>query len=139
MRRKKPVNYVLEKKYIIDEELDSIDFDLRDELNIGDDDDEIGRISNYNKMCWAGESHPINIDRMITLLKKFKTTHKCRYVEIMYHEDHIGYCVNGLNIYKYDEDSEEAETHLKSKKDEEKIYREFKIKKLETELKQLKQ
>ncbi len=106
-------NYIIEYQYIKEIEIDEIDFILDDELKIDSnmESDEIDNINTGNEIpSWAGESHPINIDRVIKILKKLKQKNKCKYVEIAYHTDHIGYIFSGLNIIKH------SESDLKGKK-----------------------
>lgn len=103
---KKNKKYMVEYSYQTEVELSEIDFDLQKELKIGEDDSNMGQISNgETNSSWAGETFPINIDRVIKILNDLKKKDKCKYVQIMYHVDHIGYVFNGLNITKHLEGS----------------------------------
>jgi hypothetical protein len=130
---------VIERDYIIDEELDSIDFDLNKELKIDYDDvDEMHNVSNADGKYWTGDSHPIKIDRVLKVLNKYKNKYNCKYVEIMYHEDHISYIFNGLNIYKHKEGSKKYKEYTAIDEEEVERQKREKITKLENELKHLK-
>jgi len=134
----KAKKYIIEKNYVAEEEISEIDFYLKDDLGIGDDDDETLTIDNDKGMSWAGASYPINIYRLIGLLDIIKDKHKCEYVEIMYHTDHIGYVLTGLNIAKYDEGSVKYKSILKKYKKEHDKYKQERIKELEEEINRLK-
>jgi len=103
---KKSVKYIVECDYKTEIEASEIDFDLQNKLKINNNDSNMGTISNGDKMArWSGESFSIDIDRVIKILNQLKTKNKCKYVQIMYHVDHIGYVFNGLNITKHIEGS----------------------------------
>ena len=102
----KSKKYIVEYDYKSEIELSEIDIDLQCELKIGEDDRNMGAISNGDKMLsWSGQSFEIGIDRVIKVLNQLKKKDKCKYVQIMYHGDHIGYVFNGLNITKHLEGS----------------------------------
>lgn len=127
---------IIEYDYIIEDEMEEIDFDLNKELRIDYDNwDEISRVSNDEDCYWAGDSHPVKIDRVLKVLNKLKK--KCKYVEIMYHEDHISYIFSGLNIRKHVEDSKGYKKYANIDEEEIKLQTQEKIKKLKNELKQL--
>lgn len=90
---------------------------------------------NNNKYRWQGESHPISIDRMIGHLQSLKEK-GCNHVEIMYHFDHIGYNIYGLDIHR----STDTEVAAKNELFEnyKKLQKAEQIKKLEKELAKLK-
>lgn len=54
-----------------------------------------------DKSSWANsvDSCPIEIDRVIKILTKLKKEGS-NYVEIMYHSDHAGYYLNGIDIHR---------------------------------------
>ena len=110
---KKHKKYLKEEKYIIEEEISEIDFDIFEGSEYNSDNDiELGAINNSNQFSWAGSSCPIEIDRVINLLEKFKFK-GCKFVEIMYHEDHIGYVFSGLEINFYGEKSSKVKSYYK--------------------------
>ena len=130
---------IVEKEYLIEEEFTEIDFDLNKELKIDYDGwDEMSRVSTGDTETWASDSYPIKIDRVLRVLNYLKGKHNCKYVEIMYHEDHIGYYFNGLNIHKHKEGSKGYKKHAAISEEEVELQKQQKIKKLEFELKQLK-
>lgn len=138
MKKKKSVKYVLEKKYIHEISFSEIDFDMYEDVGIKDDDKEIGRIDNSDKICnWGGETAPIGIDRMMKALQEMKDK-GCDYVEIMYHEDHIGYELSGLMIRKYEEGTLAYQKYLNKMQQLEMDNNQKQIQKLEAELKKLK-
>ena len=134
---KKSTKYIIEKNYVTDLEYSEIDFDLRDELGIDEDDDETLEICNNKFANWAGESHPIKITRLITALTEMQVK-SCEYVEIMYHTDHIGYVLTGLNISKFDENTIRYKSLLKKYQKNQDEYKKERIKELEQELNRLK-
>ncbi len=138
--RKKEKKYIMEKDYQAEIEFSEIDFDLYNELGIDSDDDyRVDVIDNSEKVTsWGGQSHAINIDRMIDALTVLKNVNKCEYVEIMYHEDHIGYNISGLNIKKHDEDSVFYKLYMLKKQQSQIAENDKKIKALEKQIKELK-
>ncbi len=130
---------IIENEYIVEEFLVEIDFDLNKELKIDWNDfnipDKVN--SGETKFTWAGDSYPIKIDKVLKILNKLKDKHKCKYVEIMYHEDHIGYYFNGLNIHKHVEGSKKYKEYNVVQENEIKRQQQKKIVELENELKQL--
>lgn len=93
-------NYTILKKYTEEIEISEIDFDLQGDIikEKGFSDISLDYIVVDNKdSCWARESHPIEIDRVISTLEKLKSGGS-NYVEIMYHCDHIGYALNGVDV-----------------------------------------
>lgn len=88
--------------YKSEESITEIDFVMRDEiLGKGWEDkeerfEEIIVINPSNG--WARQSSPIKIDEVISVLQNLKKDGS-NYVEIMYHEDHIGYYFNGVDIH----------------------------------------
>lgn len=88
--------------YKSEESITEIDFVMRDEiLGKGWEDkeerfEEIIVINPSNN--WARQSSPIKIDEVISVLQNLKKDGS-NYVEIMYHEDHIGYYFNGVDIH----------------------------------------
>ena len=65
---------------------------------------------------WEGECDPILIDTLIDTLTKMKKT--CNYVEVMFHCDHHGYVLNGLEITKSTPEETKAYCSKKAKHDE---------------------
>src|ERR1035437_2451879 len=130
--------YIIERNYVTESEISEIDFDLKDDLGIGEDDDEVLTIDNDKGMSWPGESHPIKIDTLIGFLNEIKDLNKCEYVEIMYHQDHIGYVLTGLNIKKYGDCSIRYKSILKNYKKEAELSKVKRIADLEMELNTLK-
>lgn len=96
---------MLKYKYLEEVEYSEIDFTLYDDLGIAEYDMEhiddcldvkLDFDENY-KGNYNQESAPINIDVLIHQLNKMKDS-GANYVEIVYHEDHIGYVINSLKI-----------------------------------------
>lgn len=93
------------KEYIGNESSSEIDFTLYDELygkgQWEDDDNDAGDFEekNTDKAPWNGSSYPTNLDDMILLLEKYKDK-GATHLEIMYHEDHIGYEISFLKFNK---------------------------------------
>lgn len=117
-----------------------IDLDLYDKMLDKDwSSSEYGidtiKLDNDDKYGWQGESEPIEIDKLISILNDIKTKGS-NYVEIVYHHDHIGYYFYGLDIHR--STNKEIINKKKRFEKENKILREQKIKELETELKKLK-
>lgn len=95
------------KQYIDDLSSSEIDFVLYDELygKAWSDEDyedfDFGdfKVKDESKCPWAGNSYPTNLDKLIKDLKDMKSR-GCTHIEIMYHEDHIGYEISGLKFTK---------------------------------------
>jgi len=127
------------KNYIQETEISEIDFDLYDkvlgkeweDMDCDQERIELGRKEKW----WTGESHPIEIDRIIKLLNNLKIK-GANFVEIMYHCDHIGYVFNGVDIHKSTEG--EIENHLDQLKKRKEAEKQKEIEALEKKLKQLK-
>ena len=132
-KSKKSNKYIAEFNYISEKKILDLDVRLSNELKVGED-DEIVSINNSDNFTWSGESHPINIDSLIELLNQIKEN-GCKYVEIMYHIDHIGYYIYGMNIKKYSSDDDKGKILLENKRKE--IIRQTKqnIKDLENKIK----
>jgi hypothetical protein len=88
-----------------------------------------------NQYGWQGESHPISIDRMMKHLQDLKDK-GCNHVEIMYHCDHIGYNIYGLDIHR--STNEEVKAHKKWQAAEKEKEKQKKIKELTKELEKVK-
>ena len=122
---------------IIDEyEFSEIDFDLyREIFNLtseeenSDGDGWYKPIGHYNR-----DGCPLQIDRLISKLEEFKKK-GANYVSLEYHEDHIGYPMEALNISQSTtEEIEKLEGKESKKKKIEKEYND-QIKKLSEEAK----
>lgn len=83
-------------------ETEELDFEVYDYLKLNDDDledlgHEIRMVPEDERYSSAGESNPIEIERLISQLKTFKkkgSTH----VEMIHHGDHHSYIFNPVNI-----------------------------------------
>lgn len=85
------------KQYVVEDSVNEIDFDLYEYFKLKEN-DTLEIITKPNKKAnWSGESYPINVDTLLSMLNNMKEK-GCNFVEVMYHTDHIGYVVNGLNI-----------------------------------------
>lgn len=94
----KKLRKYLTKTYVAEDSVSEIDFDLYDHFKLKEN-DTLEIITNPNPDArWSGESYPINVDIFMSMLKVMKEEKGCNFVEIMYHTDHIGYVINGLNI-----------------------------------------
>lgn len=109
------------KRYIKEVDITEIDIVNQDQI-LGPDPEcerDHERITIPNKKAsWAGEAEPVEIGKMIdtlTRLRDLGSTH----VEIMHHEDHHGYYVNGLEMRKSTPE-ELADLRDKTAKQEEK-------------------
>jgi len=128
------MNYYNEN-YLHQIELSEIDMDLYESLFPGWDDDHPEPIVvNSDKMDWARESYPIDIERVEKTLAELKER-GCTHVEIMYHTDHIGYIFTGLDVHV--SSKEEVEEHLKSTTNETEKVRLNRILELQKELSKL--
>ena len=94
---KKNRKYIIKTTYKAFEERTEIDFDLYNELGIGDEDEQVKTITNANTYQPPASFCSIKIDKVLDVLKQFKNKN-CEYIDIMYHEDHIGYYFYGSNI-----------------------------------------
>jgi len=130
----------MKKKYITfnykkEVEESEIDFEMHSDLKHDYEKEERIEITTRENTIWRGESYPIKIDKMIEMLEEIKSF-GCNYAEIMYHNDHIGYIVNGLEIRlsTKEEIKEKEEKILKSQEKWEKIQElRKKIKEIEKE------
>ena len=91
--------------------------------------------SNGSNMYWTGEAEPINIDTLMNTLQTLKDA-GCNYVEVMFHCDHIGYNITGLEMREASK--EEVNKYRAHKRSQLKIEKENKIKELEEALNKLK-
>ena len=136
MKNKNNSLTIIYKKEIEDSELD---FTLRDKIlgpKWSEQEERFDTIvSGDEKSGWQGESHAISIDRMIGHLDMMKQN-GCNHVEIMYHTDHIGYVIYGLDIHRSTD--HEVLEHKKEVKELEDKRKDNKIKELQAEIAKLK-
>lgn len=130
-------NHSITKIYKVEESTTEIDFTLRDKVLGKDWDEHENRFDEIVKGGGGqyGQSSPIEIDKVIKTLQGFKDS-GCNHVEIMYHEDHIGYYFYGLDIHR-STDQEVAEEKERRDKIENRRTS-LRIKSLEAELSKLK-
>lgn len=90
------------KEEIVHSELD---LELLESMFPGYSDDETmdnyPQIHSINKakMGWAGESINMKLDNLQTAINVFRSK-GCTHIQIVYHEDHIGYYMYGTEITK---------------------------------------
>ena len=116
------------------EELDELDLELKDALI--PEEDSATYIPTFHiikglKDGWQAETEPVLIDTLINELTKFKKT--CNYVEIMFHHDHHGYVLNGVEITVSSEAEIKSYNSIKAKRQE----KQGQINKLRDELEKL--
>lgn len=129
-------DFTIIKKYTEEIEISEIDIDIvQDTTGVNDYDDYNYIVSGDEKQNWTGESTPVKIDKVISILSALKSG-GANYVEIMYHEDHIGYVFNGVDVkLAGDDDVAENKKLIDAKKAE---IKQREIEALERKLSQLK-
>lgn len=83
------------KKHISNKNQPELDFELQNEFGFSYD--EYDEFVEIQKGHGSADSHPINIDKMIEILKSLKNE-GCSHVQIEYHPDHIGYDISGFDL-----------------------------------------
>ena len=125
----------LRKIYVGERETDDSLHFLNQEkiLNLGEDDDYPETITT-DGTNWAGETVPMDIDELINILNELKGQ-SANYVEIMFHEDHCGYVINGVHMREAND--MEKQLYLLEQNNESINNRKEKIAALKKQLKEL--
>jgi hypothetical protein len=132
------------KKYNHQIEISEIDFELYDSMfpnnwDAGADDEAENNhpesiIVNDTKLDWIRESYPVSIEKIEKILAELKES-GCNHVEIMYHTDHIGYILTGVDIHV--STKEEIAVHLDNERIAEDAKKFKRIMELQKELSKL--
>lgn len=126
-------NIYISKKLIDEADVSEIDIDFNEAF--GFDYDYYNDIIDINKNKSSLDSEPILIDRLINILKELKNN-GANYVQLEENCDHQGYDIEGFQIRLAT--PEEIENYHNKDKILEEEEKKKKIKKLEEELKKLK-
>jgi hypothetical protein len=126
-------NIYISKKLIDEADVSEIDIDFNEAF--GFDYDYYNDIIDINKNKSSLDSEPILIDRLIKILQELKVA-GANYVQLEHNCDHHGYDIEAFNIRLAT--LEEIENYHNKDKILEKKRKQEKIKKLEEELKKLK-
>jgi hypothetical protein len=105
---------ILIKTYVCNEiEISELDLQIYDTLKFQQHKDKLEyiKINPNGKNSYEGESTPIEfslLEKELDKLKRLGATH----VEIVYHEDHFGYILNGVKFEIVDENNKRFKTIL---------------------------
>lgn len=123
-------NIYITQTFIENKGFSELDFELQNEFGFEYDEDYTNEFEIIEKGKGYADGYPVNIDKMIELLKVLKSK-GATHVELDYHCDQIGYDISGYKIEPssqsdIDEYNTKIQKHLEKNKKINELYDEIK-------------